>query len=87
MTLSAPTRRAQVVRETRETSITCTIDFDGTGAGDRQTGVPFLDHMLDQLARHGGMDLDVTCRGDLEIDTHHSVEDCALVIEIGRAHV
>ena len=83
MTLSAPSRRAQVVRETRETAISCTIDLDGSGVGQRQTGVPFLDHMLDQLARHGGLDLDLRCRGDLEIDTHHSVEDCALVI--GRA--
>lgn len=76
-------RRATVVRETRETSITCTVDLDGSGDGRRATGVPFLDHMLDQLARHGGIDLDVTCRGDLHIDSHHSVEDCALVI--GRA--
>jgi imidazoleglycerol-phosphate dehydratase len=80
---SANARTATVVRETRETSVSCTINLDGTGAGQRATGVPFLDHMLDQLARHGGLDLDVTCHGDLEIDTHHSVEDCALVI--GRA--
>jgi imidazoleglycerol-phosphate dehydratase len=59
------------------------VDLNGSGEGKRATGVPFLDHMLDQLARHGGLDLEVTCRGDLEIDSHHSVEDCALVI--GRA--
>lgn len=83
MTSPAPTRTASFERDTRETSVACTIDLDGAGRGRRDTGVPFLDHMLDQLARHGGIDLEVTCRGDLEIDTHHTVEDCALVI--GRA--
>lgn len=83
MTGSVSRRTAHVVRETRETSIRCTLDLDGSGSGLRETGVPFLDHMLDQLARHGGFDLDISCRGDLEVDTHHSVEDCALVL--GRA--
>ncbi len=76
-------RRASVTRETRETRVTCSIDLDGHGTSRLATGVPFLDHMLDQVARHGGIDLEVTCEGDLVIDTHHSVEDCALVI--GRA--
>ena len=72
MTSPAPTRTASFERDTRETSVACTIDLDGAGRGRRDTGVPFLDHMLDQLARHGGIDLEVTCRGDLEIDTHHT---------------
>lgn len=59
------------------------LDLDGTGQATVETGIPFFDHMLDQLARHGGFDLTLRCRGDLQVDTHHTVEDCALLL--GRA--
>ncbi|MEN9615804.1 MAG: hypothetical protein RL022_1226 [Chloroflexota bacterium] len=72
-------RVAEVKRHTRETRVECTVNLDGTGVSSIRSGVPFLDHMLDQIARHAGIDLTLSCEGDLEIDTHHSVEDCALV--------
>jgi imidazoleglycerol-phosphate dehydratase len=78
-----PGRVAEVQRETRETRITLRLDLDGTGAAEVDTGVPFFDHMLDQLARHAPLDLTLHCRGDLQVDTHHTVEDCALLL--GRA--
>jgi imidazoleglycerol-phosphate dehydratase len=67
-------------RTTKETDISVRIDLDGTGTGDISTGIPFYDHMLDQLARHGGFDLTVHATGDLHIDTHHTVEDVAIAI-------
>lgn len=73
-------RTATVERTTRETDITVTIDLDGTGQTDLDTGVPFFDHMLDAFARHGLFDLTVRCKGDLEVDAHHSVEDTGIVI-------
>jgi imidazoleglycerol-phosphate dehydratase len=76
-------RVAELQRETRETRITLRLDLDGTGAAEVETGVPFFDHMLDQLARHAPLDLTLHCRGDLQVDTHHTVEDCALLL--GRA--
>ncbi|MGH2353209.1 MAG: imidazoleglycerol-phosphate dehydratase, partial [Chloroflexota bacterium] len=76
-------RIAELRRETRETQVAVRLDLDGTGAAEVDTGVPFFDHMLDQLARHGLFDLTLHCRGDLQIDTHHSVEDCGLLL--GRA--
>ena len=76
-------RAATVHRDTLETRITATLDLDGNGRGRFQTGVPFLEHMLDQVARHGLFDLEVSAEGDLHIDAHHTVED----VEIGRAHV
>ena len=71
-------RRARIVRETRETKISVEIDLDGTGTARFVTGVPFLDHMLDQVARHGLIDLVVEATGDLHIDAHHTVEDIGI---------
>ena len=73
-------RTAQRNRTTKETSISVSIDLDGSGKGDISTGIPFYDHMLDQLARHGGFDLTVKAEGDLHIDTHHTVEDVAIAV-------
>jgi imidazoleglycerol-phosphate dehydratase len=67
-------------RATKETSIEVTIDLDGTGVTDVSTGIPFYDHMLDQLGRHSGFDLRVRAVGDLHIDTHHTVEDVAIAV-------
>src|SRR5215211_5911291 len=71
-------RRAQVERTTGETMIKLTLDVDGAGRVGAETGVPFLDHMLDALGRHGRLDLDVTCTGDSGMDPHHSVEDVGI---------
>ncbi len=76
-------RTASGDRITRETAITCTIDLDGTGQARVGTGLGFLDHMLATLARFSGLDLQLSCRGDLAVDDHHTVEDCALAL--GRA--
>ncbi|APE30589.1 imidazoleglycerol-phosphate dehydratase [Halomonas aestuarii] len=76
-------RIATVTRNTRETQITVTINLDGEGRLACETGVPFLDHMLDQVARHGLIDLDIEAVGDLHIDDHHTVED--LGITLGQA--
>jgi imidazoleglycerol-phosphate dehydratase len=73
-------RTAQRNRSTKETSIEVSINLDGTGTGDISTGIPFYDHMLDQLARHGGFDLTVRAEGDLHIDAHHTVEDVAITV-------
>lgn len=73
-------RTAIVKRETRETRIEASVDIDGTGRADIATGVPFLDHMLDQVARHGLVDLELRAEGDLEIDAHHTVEDVGIVL-------
>ncbi len=73
-------RRATVKRETKETSISVSIDLDGTGVTNISTGIPFYDHMLDQLGRHGGFDLTVQATGDLHIDTHHTIEDVAIAL-------
>lgn len=73
-------RTASRSRRTAETSIEISIDLDGTGATDVSTGIPFYDHMLDQLGRHGGFDLMVRAEGDLHIDTHHTVEDVAITL-------
>ena len=75
------TRTATRSRTTKETSIEIAIDLDGTGATDVSTGIPFYDHMLDQLGRHGGFDLTVKADGDIHIDAHHTVEDTAIVGE------
>jgi len=76
-------RQATVVRNTKETQISVTVNLDGTGVLEISTGLPFLDHMLDQVARHGLIDLKITAVGDLEIDAHHTVED--LGITLGQA--
>jgi imidazoleglycerol-phosphate dehydratase len=73
-------RTAQVTRNTLETRITVSLNLDGTGIGKLATGVPFLDHMLDQIARHGLIDLDIEARGDLHIDAHHTVEDTGITL-------
>jgi imidazoleglycerol-phosphate dehydratase len=73
-------RTAERSRTTKETSIEISIDLDGTGATEVDTGIPFYDHMLDQLGRHGGFDLTVAAEGDLQIDTHHTVEDVAIAL-------
>ncbi|MEQ8436034.1 MAG: imidazoleglycerol-phosphate dehydratase HisB [Ilumatobacter fluminis] len=73
-------RTASRSRTTNETSIEISIDLDGTGQTNISTGIPFYDHMLDQLGRHGGFDLTVHADGDLHIDTHHTVEDVAIAL-------
>ncbi len=73
-------RIAAVERNTKETQIKVSINLDGTGTADLNTGVPFLDHMLDQLARHGMMDVMVHANGDLHIDAHHTVEDIGITL-------
>ena len=73
-------RRAEVVRKTNETQIRVAIHLDGTGRQKLATGVPFLDHMLDQIARHGLIDLEVEAHGDLHIDAHHTVEDVGITL-------
>jgi len=78
-------RTAEVIRDTKETRIRARINLDGSGAGTIDTGVPFLDHMLDQVARHGVFDLEISAKGDLHIDAHHTVEDIG--ITLGQALV
>jgi len=73
-------RIAQVERNTLETQISISLDLDGEGTGRFATGVSFLDHMLDQVARHGLIDLDITANGDLHIDAHHTVEDIGITL-------
>jgi|SRR5579864_914674 len=73
-------RRGEVQRNTGETQVHVTVSLDGQGQGTRQTGVGFFDHMLDLLARHGHLDLEVSCRGDLDTGAHHTVEDVGICI-------
>jgi len=73
-------RTATYERTTKETSIDIVLDLDGSGSTDIETGLPFFGHMLDQLGRHGGFDLKVHARGDLEIDAHHTVEDVGIAL-------
>ena len=73
-------RSASISRKTAETDITLRVDLDGVGASCVDTGVKFLDHMLQQLVTHGGLALELRCKGDLEVDEHHTVEDCAIVL-------
>jgi len=73
-------RTAMVTRTTRETSIRLTLDLDGTGKATIKTGIGFLDHLLDALARHARFDLALICDGDLQVDDHHTAEDCALAL-------
>ena len=77
---AAPARRATIKRKTRETDIALTFDLDGTGRSRIDTGIGFLDHMLTSFATHGRFDLDVTCKGDLHVDAHHSVEDVGIAL-------
>ena len=78
-------RKAEVTRNTKETQIRASINLDGAGQATLDTGVPFLDHMLDQVARHGVFDLEVAAKGDLHIDAHHTVEDIG--ITLGQAFI
>jgi len=73
-------RNATVVRNTKETQITAAVNLDGTGVSNLHSGVPFLDHMLDQIARHGMIDIDLKATGDIEIDDHHTVEDVGITL-------
>jgi len=73
-------RTAKVARDTLETQITVEVNLDGTGKSEFNTGVPFLDHMMDQIARHGLIDLNVQAKGDLHIDAHHTVEDIGITL-------
>lgn len=73
-------RRATVTRKTAETDITVTVDLDGRGRSHSRTGVGFFDHMIDQLARHSLIDIDLKATGDLHIDDHHTVEDCGIAL-------
>ncbi len=77
--MSTP-RTAEIIRNTNETKIHVAINLDGTGQQNLATGVPFLDHMLDQIARHGLVDLDIQAQGDLQIDDHHTVEDVGIAL-------
>jgi imidazoleglycerol-phosphate dehydratase len=81
MSAPAPTpRQATVERNTKETQITISVNLDGSGKLEVETGLPFLDHMLDQIARHGLVDLAIKAQGDLEIDAHHTVEDIGITL-------
>jgi imidazoleglycerol-phosphate dehydratase len=73
-------RQAQVIRDTQETQISVRLNLDGSGRAKLASGVPFLDHMLDQIARHGLVDLEVRAKGDLHIDAHHTVEDIGITL-------
>ena len=79
-TIRSTERSAAISRKTAETDITLRVDLDGAGASCVDTGVKFLDHMLQQLVTHGGIALELSCKGDLEVDEHHTVEDCAIVL-------
>jgi len=79
------TRSAEITRNTNETQIRVALDLDGTGRQKLNTGVPFLDHMLDQIARHGLIDLDIDAVGDLHIDAHHTVEDTGITLGMAVA--
>lgn len=73
-------RRATVERKTKETDIYLSVNIDGSGVSEISTGIGFLDHMLTALSKHGRMDLTLSCKGDLHVDDHHSVEDCGIVL-------
>ena len=78
--MSTPARTATIERRTKETSVRLALTLDGAGAGERRTGVGFLDHMLELLARHGRLDLDVAVEGDLETGSHHTIEDTGICL-------
>ena len=77
---TVPPRRATIRRDTKETKIGVSVDLDGSGAAKISTGIGFFDHMLDQIARHGLIDLDIDAKGDLHIDGHHTVEDVGITL-------
>ena len=78
-------RQAEITRNTKETQIRVKVNLDGRGAARLATGLPFLEHMLDQVARHGMLDLDVEAKGDLHIDAHHTVEDIGITLGMALA--
>jgi imidazoleglycerol-phosphate dehydratase len=78
--MTGSTRRAELRRETKETTISLTLDVDGSGTTHVSTGIPFFDHMLEQLGKHAGFDLTIDAKGDLEVDLHHTVEDVGIVL-------
>lgn len=80
MTTPSPLRAVEVSRKTRETSIDLRLDLDGTGQVSADTGIGFLDHMIDALGRHSRLDIDLKVSGDLQVDDHHTAEDCAIVL-------
>lgn len=73
-------RKSEIARDTKETKIKCSINIDGSGITNINTGVGFFDHMLEQIGKHGLMDLDISCEGDTYIDSHHTIEDTGIVI-------
>jgi imidazoleglycerol-phosphate dehydratase len=70
----------ELTRETKETKISCSLDVNGNGKYNIETGIGFFDHMLEALSKHSGIDINLTCKGDIHVDDHHSVEDCGIVI-------
>ena len=76
----SPPRKAEILRKTGETRVRVALSLDGDGACDAQSGIPFFDHMLSQVARHGGFDLELAAQGDLEVDAHHTTEDCGIAL-------
>ena len=78
-------RNAEIQRDTRETQVKVALDLDGRGESRLSSGIPFLDHMLDQIARHGALDLEVNAKGDLQIDAHHTVEDIGITLGMAIA--
>ncbi len=78
-------RKAEIQRDTKETRVHVALDLDGSGKAKLASGIPFLDHMLDQVARHGAIDLEVEAQGDLEIDAHHTVEDIGITLGMAMA--
>jgi len=78
-------RKAEIQRDTKETQVFVALDLDGKGEAKLASGIPFLDHMLDQVARHGALDLTVRAKGDLEIDAHHTVEDIGITLGMAFA--
>jgi imidazoleglycerol-phosphate dehydratase len=78
-------RKAEIQRDTKETQVFVALDLDGTGEASLSSGIPFLDHMLDQIARHGAIDLTVRAKGDLQIDAHHTVEDIGITLGMALA--
>jgi imidazoleglycerol-phosphate dehydratase len=78
-------RKAEIQRDTKETQVYVAVDLDGSGRAELASGIPFLDHMLDQIARHGAIDLTVRAQGDLEIDAHHTVEDIGITLGMALA--
>ena len=78
-------RKAEIQRDTKETQVKVALDLDGRGDSHLASGIPFLDHMLDQIARHGALDLTVAAKGDLHIDAHHTVEDIGITLGMAVA--